>query len=164
MRPTSSLSCDRTRALISCGLDGRLHDLERRFLEAHLRRCDDCKSFSEETEWFTSAMRTAEPLRPSVPVALPSRRRRIRVPQRTVASAAAAAVVLVLAGNVALTTPGHDNPEGALAASGMRQSVLGGDSIRSLRRADLVSGRLSFATPGSEPVVGANKPALPAAG
>lgn len=161
MRPTPSLSCDRTRALISCGLDGRLHDLERRFLEAHLRRCSDCKAFSEETEWFTSAMRTAEPLRPSVPVALPSRRR--RVPQRTVASAAAAAVVLVLAGNIALTAPAND-PEGALAASVLSRGVLGGESIRSLRRADLVSGRLSFATPGSEPVVGALKPALPAAG
>jgi predicted anti-sigma-YlaC factor YlaD len=161
MRTTPSLTCERTRALISCGLDGRLHDLERRFLEAHLRRCGHCKSFSEETEWFTSTMRTAEPLRPSVPVALPSRRRRI--PQRTVASAAAAAVVLVLAGNLALSTPAND-PEGALAASVLSQGVIGGESIRSLRRADLVSGRLSFTTPGSEPVVGAYKPALPAAG
>jgi predicted anti-sigma-YlaC factor YlaD len=160
MRPTPSLSCERTRALISCGLDGRLHDLERRFLEAHLRRCADCKVFSEETEWFTGVMRTAEPLRPEVPVALPRRRR--RVPQRTIASVAAAAVVLVLAGNIAWTPA--DDPEGALAAAGLSPGILTGESIRSLRRADLVSGRLSFASPGAQPVVGAYKPALLVAG
>ena len=159
MRPTPSISCDRTRALVSCGLDAPLHDLERRFLEAHLRRCASCKAFAEETAWFTNVMRTAEPLRPSVPVALPRRRRRVH--PRTVASAAAAAVVLVLAGNVALTTPVQDDSERALIASGIAPGALGGESIRTLRRSDVVSGRLTFATAGPESGLGLVKPLVP---
>jgi hypothetical protein len=159
MRRTPSISCDRTRALVSSGLDGPLHDLEHRFLEAHLRRCAACKAFADETTWFTELIRSAEPLRPSVPVALPRRRRRVH--PRTVASAAAAAVVLVLAGNVAMTTPAADDPERALIASAIVPGPLTGESIRSLRRSDVISGRLSFASPVTESGLGLVKPLVP---
>lgn len=156
-----SISCERTRALVSCGLDGRLHDLERRFLEEHLRRCPECTSFADETAWFTNLIRTT-PLEPTWPVALPHRRRRIQ--PRSVASAVAAAVVLVVAGEVALSTPRHDESRQALVATALFEGPLGGDSIRSLQRADLVSGRLSFSSTGSDLSLGAVKPLLPAAG
>jgi len=160
MRATPRMSCDCTRDLISSALDGRLHDLERRFLDAHVRRCPDCKAFAEETEWFTQVMRTAEPLRPQVSVTLPRRRRGVQV--RTIASASAAAIVLVLAGGVALTAPVQENPERALVAPAVSRGLLGGDSIRSLRRADVISGRLSFSTSPEQSSLGAVKPLVPA--
>lgn len=162
MRATPRISCDRTRALVSSALDGRLHDLELRFLDAHLRRCPDCKAFADETAWFTDVMRTAPPLRPSVPVTLPRRRRGV-VPLRTVASVAAAAIVFVVAGNVALNAPVQDNPERAFVAPAVAPGLLAGESIRSLRRADVVSGRLSFTSLPLEPSLGTTlKPLVPA--
>ncbi|MGH7542205.1 MAG: zf-HC2 domain-containing protein [Gemmatimonadota bacterium] len=160
MRAIQRISCDRTRDLISTALDGRLHDLERRFLDAHVRRCPECKAFAEETEWFTQVMRTAEPLRPGAPVTLPRRRRGVQV--RTIASASAAAIVLVLAGGVALTAPVQDNPERALVAPAVSPSLLAGESIRSLRRADVISGRLTFGSPPERSNLGAVKPLVPA--
>jgi anti-sigma factor RsiW len=160
MRATPRISCDRTRDLISSALDGRLHDLERRFLDAHVSRCAECKSFADEAEWFTQVMRTAEPLRPLVPVTLPRRRRGVQMP--TIAAAAAAVIVLVFAGNLALTTPVQDNPERSLVAPSVAPGILAGESIRSLRRADVVSGRLSFTSLPEQSSLGALKPLVPA--
>jgi predicted anti-sigma-YlaC factor YlaD len=159
MRATPRISCDRTRDLISSALDGRLHDLELRFLDAHVRRCPDCKTFADETAWFTGLMRSAEPLRPPVPITLPRRR---RVQLRTVASSAVAAIALVVAGNVALSAPVHQNPERALVAQAVTPGSLAGESIRSLRRSDVVSGRLLFASRPEQTNLGALKPLVPA--
>ena len=159
MRATS-VSCERTRALVSCELDGRAHDLERRFLDAHLARCAECAAFAEETHWFTQVIRMT-PLESPRPVALPRRRRRLQ--PRTAASAAAAAVMLVVAGNVAMNVP-DDRFEQAFVASALSEGPLGSESIRSLRRADLASGRLSLASAPVDAGIGAMKPALPAAG
>jgi len=160
MRAAPRISCDRTRDLISSALDGRLHDLERRFLDAHVSRCAECRAFAEEAEWFTQVIRTADQLRPRVPVTLPRRRRGV-VPLRTAATAAAAAIVLVVGGNVALTAPVHNDPERSLVGRSAAPNVLTGDSIRSLRRADVVSGRLSFTAP-EQATLGAVKPLVPA--
>jgi predicted anti-sigma-YlaC factor YlaD len=162
MRSMTSISCDRTRALVSCGLDGRLHDLERRFLEAHLQKCAECRAFADEAAWFTIVMRTAPPLEPAFPVALPQRRKRLQA--RSVASAAAAAFVLIVSGNVALSVHEPEGSEHALVAASLSRAPLGDNSIRSLRRPDLVSGRLSFAPAIDESGLGSVKPALPAAG
>jgi predicted anti-sigma-YlaC factor YlaD len=160
MRAAPRISCDRTRDLVSSALDGRLHDLERRFLEAHLARCPDCKAFADESAWFTSVLRTAEVLRPVAPIVIPRRRRAL--PLRAVSSAAAAAIVLVLAGNVALTAPVSAGPERALIGSGGSSSLLAAESIRTLRRGDVVSGRLSLASQSRESSLGAVKPLIPA--
>lgn len=160
MQATPSIFCERTRALVSSGLDGRLHDLERRFLEAHVRRCPECKSFADETEWFTNLIRTA-PLESTWPVPLPRRRRRVQL--GSVASVAAAAVILLVAGNVALSTPSHEASEQALVASAL-DTPLEGESIRLLLRDDLASGRLSLAPAPPAFGPGAVKPLLPAAG
>jgi len=163
MQATPSISCERTRALVSGGLDGRLHDLERRFLEAHLCRCPECKSFADEVEWFTNLIRSA-PLEYTWPVPLPRRRRRVEF--RSVASVASAAVILVVAGNVALNTPRHAESEQVLVATALSQGPLTSESIRSLRRDDVVSGRLSLAPAqsGQESGLGAVKPLLPPSG
>jgi hypothetical protein len=161
MQATPSISCERTRALVSSGLDGRLHDLERRFLEVHVRRCPECKSFADQVEWFTSLMRAA-PLESTWPVSLP--RRRWRVQLRSVASVASAAAILVVAGNVALNTPTHEQSEQALVATALDQDPLESESIRSLLRDDLTSGRLSLVPAQSESSLAAVKPLLPAAG
>lgn len=160
MRATPRISCDRTRDLISSALDVRLHDLELRFLDAHVRRCPECKAFADETAWFTEILRTAEVLQPGAPVTLPRRRRGVQL--RTVASSAAAAIVLVLVGGVALTTPVHDSPERALVAPAISPTLLPGESIRALRRDDVVSGRLSFGSRPEKFRLGAVKPLLPA--
>ena len=162
MRAIPSISCERTRALVSSGLDGRLHDLERRFLEAHVDRCAECKAFADEVEWFTNLIRTA-PLESTQPVQLPHRRRRVQL--RSVASVAAAAVILVVAGNVALNTPQHAESEQALIANALSfRDPLADESLQSLFRDDLASGRLSLVTARSESDLGAVKPLLPAAG
>jgi len=163
MQATPGISCQRTRALVSSGLDGRLHDLERRFLEAHLGRCRECKSFADEAEWFTNLIRSA-PLE-SWPVPLPSRRRRVQLRSvASVASVASAAVVLVVASYVALNTPRHGESEQVLVATALSQGPLTSESIRSLRRADLVSGRLSLAPEPRDSSLGAVKPLLPPSG
>jgi hypothetical protein len=77
------------------------------------------------------------------------------------AIAAAAAIVLVLAGNVALTAPVHDTSERALIGPAAAPSLLAGESIRSLRRADVISGRLSFGSPPEQSTIGVVKPLIP---
>ena len=105
----TSVSCDRTRELVSFDLDGRLNDLERRFLEAHLRRCGECASFAQEARWFTQVIRTT-PAETPRPVALPTRRRR-RVQTRTLASSVAAAIMIAVAGNLALDASANEELE-----------------------------------------------------
>jgi hypothetical protein len=156
-----SISCDRTRALVSSGLDTRLHDLERRFLDAHLRRCSECRSFAGSTEWFTNIIRTT-PLEPAPPVALPRRRRRVQL--RSVASVASAAAVLVVAGSVALKTPARHDSEDVLGATALTRSPLTGESIRQLLRDGLASGRLTIVSERRAPTLGDVKPVLPPTG
>jgi hypothetical protein len=156
-----AISCDRTRALVSGGLDGRLHDLERRFLEAHLRRCSECRSFAGTTEWFTNVIRTT-PLEPAPHLTVPRRRQRVQL--RSVASVASAAAVLIVAGSVALKTPAHHETEDGVAATTLAQGPLTGESIRQLLRDDLASGRVSIVAERRVPSLGAVKPLLPPAG
>lgn len=136
MRGMPSITCERTRALVSGALDGCLHELERRLLDAHLERCAECRSFAGQVEWFTLAMRSA-PLEPAPPVVLPRLRRRIQL--RSVASVAAAAVVIVAAGNLALTVPSqHQQTQ----RSAVRISPLESESLQRIIRSGPISGRL----------------------
>jgi hypothetical protein len=161
MRATPSIACERTRALVSSGLDGRLHDLERRFLEAHVNRCAECKTFADDVAWFTDLMRSA-PLESVAPVPIPRRSRRVQL--RTVASVASAAVILVAVGNVALNTPSHEESEQSLVAGALAQDPLTDESLQSLIRDDLASGRLSLGPAQTQSGLGTVKPLLPAAG
>ena len=54
-----SVVCERVRAQVSLQLDDELSQLERRMLAAHLERCADCRSYTEDVNAFTTAVREA---------------------------------------------------------------------------------------------------------
>jgi predicted anti-sigma-YlaC factor YlaD len=90
-----SASCERARADASRRLDGELSEFEQEFLRAHIARCETCAIFVREIEGFTVALRTAELERPSVPIALPQRRR-VSLRGLQVASVAAVSALAVI--------------------------------------------------------------------
>ena len=92
------LDCERIREAISAQLDGELSDLEAARLRAHLERCQDCSEFEASARFATDSLRAAPLEAMTRPVALPSRRR-ISLPVR-VPAAAAAAVLMVAVGGV----------------------------------------------------------------
>jgi predicted anti-sigma-YlaC factor YlaD len=162
MEAVSPISCERTRGLVSTGLDYPLHELEQRFVDVHLRRCAECRDFALGTEWFTNLMRTA-PLEPVRPVVVPHARRRVQL--RTVASVASVAVVIAIASTVALEAPGHrDSSEEALAAAALVDGVVSAESLRPLLRDALAHGRVPVGPASSEHSLGAVKPVLPPSG
>jgi anti-sigma factor RsiW len=86
------------REAVSAQLDGELSELEAIRLRTHLDSCESCREFEASAGFSTTALRAA-PLEPLTrPIALPSRRR-VSVPFR-VPAAAAAAVLMVAAGGV----------------------------------------------------------------
>src|SRR5213083_2722571 len=90
--------CERMREAVSARLDGELSELEAIRLRTHLAGCESCREFEASAGFSTTALRAA-PLEPLTrPIALPSRRR-ISVPFRMPA-AAAAAFLMVAAGGV----------------------------------------------------------------
>jgi anti-sigma factor RsiW len=92
------LECERMREAVSAQLDGELSELETIRLRTHLEACESCREFEASASFSTTALREA-PLEPlTQPIALPSRRR-VSVPFR-VPAAAAAAVLMVAAGGV----------------------------------------------------------------
>ena len=89
-------SCERAREWASLRLDAELSQFEEALLDAHLERCAGCAEYARNVTTVTSALRSAEASRLSVPIALPLRRR--RVPLRAVSAAAAAAAVVSAVG------------------------------------------------------------------
>jgi hypothetical protein len=87
--------CERARECASLRLDGELSEFEQALLNAHLGRCDACRSFADELEGVTTRIRDAELETLEHPVALPSRR---RISARPVEIAAAAALMLTALG------------------------------------------------------------------
>jgi predicted anti-sigma-YlaC factor YlaD len=98
------LECERMREAVSAQLDGELSELEAIRLRTHLDDCESCREFEASAAFATTALRAA-PLEPLArPIALPSRRK-VSVPFR-VPAAAAAAIVMVAAGGVFATLHG----------------------------------------------------------
>jgi anti-sigma factor RsiW len=92
------MECERMREAVSARLDGELSELEAIRLRTHLDGCESCREFEASAGFSTTALRAA-PLEPLTrPIALPSRRK-VSVPFRMPA-AAAAAVLMVAAGGV----------------------------------------------------------------
>jgi len=86
------------REAVSAQLDGELSELEAIRLRTHLDGCESCREFEASASFSTIELRET-PLEPLTrPIALPSRRK-ISVPFR-VPAAAAAAVVMVAVGGV----------------------------------------------------------------
>jgi predicted anti-sigma-YlaC factor YlaD len=160
MEAVSPISCERTRGLVSTGLDYPLHELEQRFVDVHLRRCAECRDFALGTEWFTNLMRGA-PLEPIRPVVVTRPRRHVQL--RTVASVASVAVVIAIASTVALEAPRHQaGSEEAFVATSLVEGVVSTESLRPLLRDDLASGRLSIVSTPPTSRIGVVKPLLPA--
>jgi predicted anti-sigma-YlaC factor YlaD len=133
MEPKTHL-CERARAWSSLRTDGELSELESALLDAHLGRCEPCRSFAHGAEAVAAALRSAAllPAAPVVVVPLRARRTGIRALQ-----VAAAVAVVVSAGIVAAVT----GPSGNASAAKPVSMVAGLDSpdrLRELRRPALV--------------------------
>jgi predicted anti-sigma-YlaC factor YlaD len=89
-------SCERAREWASLRLDGELSEFEQALLDAHLERCAPCADYARNVTDATTALRSAEASRLSVPIALPLRRRAL--PLRAISAATAAAAVVAAVG------------------------------------------------------------------
>lgn len=158
--------CHRARSLVSQELDGQLHELEERFVAAHLARCGECRAFQEGATAFTALLRDA-PLEPvSWPVTIQARAPRHRVQFRAIAQIASVASVVVVAGTIALAQerPGGGAESSALGPVSGSAVGAGEESIRSLRRAALVRGDLQILPVASSAPKSNPKPVLPVEG
>ena len=133
LQPASTMLCDRAHEWVSLRLDGELSQLESVMLDAHLERCDACRTFAIEVKAFTERVREAELEPVPAPVAVPRSR---DVAFRAARVTAVAAVMLVAAGLGSVFAPTIDRDHGPafttarLAADDERQ-------LRELRRAQL---------------------------
>lgn len=109
------MACDCARTYTSLELDSELSELERRFLAAHVDRCESCRAYRADVHLFTTQIREAV-------VEAPLRRVRIsahvesRLPLQRLG--AVAAVLVVIGGTTGLLTPAtgteqrvHGQPE-----------------------------------------------------
>jgi predicted anti-sigma-YlaC factor YlaD len=133
MHPNSQL-CERARAWASLRTDGELSELESALLDAHLGRCEPCRTFAQGTEDVAAALRTANLVRPAPLVLVSRHARRNGVRALRVATAAAAVVAVGIAGAFA-------GPPGSASAAkpvSMVASVDSPDRLRQLRRPGLI--------------------------
>jgi predicted anti-sigma-YlaC factor YlaD len=93
LTPVPPSDCVRAREVASRRLDGELSELEATGLDAHLRRCPDCRAFAAETSAITDRLRRAPLESPPAHVFERVRRR----PASTARLQAAAAVLAVVA-------------------------------------------------------------------
>jgi predicted anti-sigma-YlaC factor YlaD len=128
--------CERARLWASLRLDGELSELEGALLEAHLARCDGCRSVADGFGASTTALRSA-PLERPAPVALDLP----RSPRRLLATIAVAAVLVlgVIAGGVVrgAVSHGSSTPRAVAVVASFETP----DQLRSLRRSALLNTR-----------------------
>jgi hypothetical protein len=113
-------ACHRTRQHVSLRLDRQLSELEVAVMEHHLARCPACRSFADELEGVTEALRSADLVEPPIRFEVPRRPARIGV-SRAGAVAAAGILVAVALGGVAGLGP--DAP----STGGYRANVQGAE-------------------------------------
>jgi anti-sigma factor RsiW len=114
--------CERARECASLRLDDELSEFEQALLQAHLARCEPCRSFADELEATTNHMRATPLERLEQPVTLPSRRRLLA--RRPVEVAAAAALMLTTLGVAgALRTVETSNPSLSFGAPGVSNTL-----------------------------------------
>jgi predicted anti-sigma-YlaC factor YlaD len=126
--------CERARAWASLRTDGELSELESALLDAHLSRCEPCRTFAQGAEDVAVALRAAPLERPPAPVLIPRQARRTGL---RALQLAAAAVVVVSAGFVAAVS----GPTGTVVTTKTVAMVAGVDSpdwLRELRRPGLI--------------------------
>ena len=107
-------ACNRTRQHVSLRLDRQLSELEVAVMENHLARCPACRSFANELEGVTEALREAELVEPPIHFEVPRRPARVGV-SRAGAVAAAAILVAVALGGVSGLGPHAPATGGSVA-------------------------------------------------
>jgi ferric-dicitrate binding protein FerR (iron transport regulator) len=132
--PPKSHLCERAKEWASLRTDGELSELESALLDAHLGRCESCRTFAHGAQAVAAALRAAQLQQPAALVLRlrPARRAGLRALQ-----VAAAALVVVSAGVVAA----FSGPSGSAAAAkpvSMIASAESPDRLRQLRRPGLV--------------------------
>jgi anti-sigma factor RsiW len=138
MRPSR---CDRTRSLLSQGLDGAISEVERRATARHIARCADCRAFEAQSRWVTEELRAAPLLElPRRVVLTPVRTHRIS--SRLVGNVASIAALLAVsvggwATGMSLATGSSANR----AVPPLRDSV-NVDALRALHVEALRAGQL----------------------
>jgi ferric-dicitrate binding protein FerR (iron transport regulator) len=137
MYPISQL-CERARAWASLRADGELSELESALLDAHLGRCDSCRSFAVGTETVAETLRAVPLERPVVALGPTSRsggRRAWRALQIT-----AAAALVVATGVVAAASGPGPRPATSVASKpvAMVAGIESPDLLRELRRPGLI--------------------------
>lgn len=138
MRPSR---CDRTRSLLSQGLDGAISEVERRATARHIARCADCRAFDAQSRWVTEELRAAPLLElPRRVVLAPVRTRRIS--SRLVGNVASIAALLVV--SVGGWATGMSLPTGSSAnrAVPLLRDSVNVDALRALHVEALRAGRL----------------------
>jgi predicted anti-sigma-YlaC factor YlaD len=129
------MRCERARSWISLELDGELSEIEGALLRAHLSDCAGCREFSAGAAAFTSRLREAPLEQLQRPIALPERRRALLLRPAQVGAAAAAALVVAIAGAGTVASVGSDR-SGNVAAASSRDDAL---AFRKLRRQAILS-------------------------
>lgn len=87
--------CDRAREWTSLRLDGELSEIEGALLEAHLARCEGCRSFAAAVSAFTADLRRSPLEACGRPVTLPARGRATVLTPLRLGTAAAAAIAVI---------------------------------------------------------------------
>ena len=128
-------ACNRTRQHVSLRLDRQLSELEVAVMENHLARCPACRSFANELEGVTEALREAELVEPPIHFEVPRRPARVGV-SRAGAVAAAAILVAVALGGVSGLGP-HAPATGSVAnLQGARERARSRSTFARSRRLD----------------------------
>jgi predicted anti-sigma-YlaC factor YlaD len=107
-------ACNRTRQHVSLRLDRQLSELEIAVMEHHLARCPACRTFADDLEGVTEALREADLVEPPIQFELPHRPSRFGV-SRAGATAAAAILVAVALGGVSGLGPDAPSSSGPVA-------------------------------------------------
>lgn len=97
---------------MSLQLDDGSSELERRIVESHLGRCEDCRVFAADVTAFTNELRTAPLELAPRPIEIP-RRRRLTTARLQIATAAAVAVAALGVGSQLASS----EPEGSSFAT-----------------------------------------------
>lgn len=108
MRSILPADCGRARQQLSLRVDSELSEFELVLLEAHVRRCDDCRAFQLGITGLTKALRAVPVETPLISFQPPRRRARLDVllaSSLRAGSAAAAIAVVAITGLIALNGP-----------------------------------------------------------
>lgn len=105
MRSILPADCGRARQQLSLRVDSELSEFELVLLEAHIRRCDDCRAFQQGITGLTEALRAVPAETPLISFQPPRKRARLDVllaGSLRAGSAAAAVAVVAISGLIAL--------------------------------------------------------------